>query len=64
MAHRLVDDPLAGGDQVDVMFRIEQNTHKDFGGGLQLVLSDFRRTAQAMETAASAADGVSAATSG
>ena len=43
MAHRLVAEPLSGGDAVDVLFRIEQNTHKDFGGGLQLVLSDFRR---------------------
>ena len=43
MAHRLEAEPLAGGKAVDVLFRIEQNTHKDFGGGLQLVLSDFRR---------------------
>ncbi len=43
MAHRLEAEPLSGGDAVDVLFRIEQNTHKDFGGGLQLVLSDFRR---------------------
>jgi single-stranded-DNA-specific exonuclease len=45
MAHRLEAEPLSGGEAVDVLFRIEQNTHKDFGGGLQLVLSDFRRTA-------------------
>ena len=44
MAHRLEAEPLAGGDAVDLLFRIEQNTHPDFGGGLQLVLSDFRRT--------------------
>jgi single-stranded-DNA-specific exonuclease len=44
MAHRLEGEPLSGGDVVDVLFRIEQNTHKDFGGGLQLVLSDYRRT--------------------
>jgi single-stranded-DNA-specific exonuclease len=43
MAHRLEAEPLAGGKAVDVLFRIEQNTHKDFGGGLQLVLSDYRR---------------------
>jgi len=43
MAHRLQAEPLAGGEALDVLFRIEQNTHKDFGGGLQLVLSDFRR---------------------
>jgi single-stranded-DNA-specific exonuclease len=45
MAHRLENEPLTGGAAVDVLFRIEQNTHKDFGGGLQLVLSDYRRTA-------------------
>jgi single-stranded-DNA-specific exonuclease len=43
MAHRLPENPLAGGEQVDVLFRIEKNMHKDFGGGLQLVLTDFRR---------------------
>jgi single-stranded-DNA-specific exonuclease len=43
MAHRLENEPLTGGAMVDVLFRIEQNTHKDFGGGLQLVLADFRR---------------------
>jgi single-stranded-DNA-specific exonuclease len=43
MSHRLTSEPLAGGDALDVLFRIEQNTHPDFGGGLQLVLSDFRR---------------------
>ena len=49
MAHRLGAEPLAGGDVLDVLFRIEQNTHKDFGGVLQLVLSDFRRTEGAGE---------------
>jgi single-stranded-DNA-specific exonuclease len=53
MAHRLEAEPLEGGAALDVLFRIEQNTHKDFGGGLQLVLSDYRRT-QA-ESAASGA---------
>ncbi len=43
MAHRLEAEPLAGGTALDVLFRIEQNTHKDFGGGLQLVLSDYRQ---------------------
>ncbi len=43
MAHRLEAEPLAGGEVLDVLFRIEQNTHSDFGGMLQLVLSDFRR---------------------
>jgi single-stranded-DNA-specific exonuclease len=45
MAHRLDVEPLSGGDPVDLLFRIEQNTHPDFGGGLQLVLSDFGRSA-------------------
>jgi len=47
MAHRLEAEPLSGGDVVDVLFRIEQNTHKDFGGALQLVLSDYRRAVKA-----------------
>lgn len=42
MAHRLEQEPLHGGDRVDLLFRIEQNTNREFGGGLQLVLSDFR----------------------
>jgi hypothetical protein len=58
MAHRLEAEPLEGGTALDVLFRIEQNTHKDFGGGLQLVLSDFRH-AQA-ESAAEAAKGFAA----
>lgn len=44
MACRLEAEPLAGGDRLDVLFCIEQNTHPEFGGGLQLVLSDFRRS--------------------
>jgi len=44
MAHRLKAEPIAGGDALDILFRIEQNTHPDFGGGLQLVLSDFRQS--------------------
>ncbi len=56
MAHRLEAEPLSGGEAVDVLFRIEQNTHKDFGGGLQLVLSDFRRAAGAEAEAAAAAE--------
>jgi single-stranded-DNA-specific exonuclease len=51
MAHRLEAEPLSGGDALDVLFRIEQNTHPDFGGGLQLVLSDFRRSAKATTAA-------------
>ena len=49
MAHRLEAEPLAGGEAVDVLFRIEQNTHKDFGGVLQLVLSDFRRAEEPVQ---------------
>jgi single-stranded-DNA-specific exonuclease len=49
MAHRLEAEPLVGGEVLDVLFRIEQNTHPDFGGGLQLVLSDFRRAEDAGE---------------
>ena len=54
MAHRLEKEPFSGGEALDVIFRIEQNTHEDFGGGLQLVLSDFRRSAE-VQVAASAA---------
>jgi len=52
MAHRLEAEPCVGGDLVDILFRIEQNTHPDFGGGLQLVLSDFRRANPASSAAA------------
>jgi single-stranded-DNA-specific exonuclease len=57
MAHRLAAEPLVGGESVDVLFRIEQNTHKDFGGGLQLVLSDFRRAESGQVVSASVASG-------
>jgi single-stranded-DNA-specific exonuclease len=52
MAYRLQNEPLAGGTALDVIFRIEQNTHPDFGGGLQLVLSDFRSPAEVQVTSA------------
>ena len=55
MAHRLKAEPIAGGCAVDVLFRIEQNTHPDFGGGLQLVLSDFRRSEMAAANSAASA---------
>jgi single-stranded-DNA-specific exonuclease len=42
MAPRLAEQPLASGGRVDLLFRVEKNRHPDFGGGLQLVLSDFR----------------------
>jgi single-stranded-DNA-specific exonuclease len=59
MAHRLQAEPLAGEETLDVLFRIEQNTHKNFGGVLQLVLSDFRRATDVpvVASAASAATG-------
>jgi len=57
MAHRLAAEPVAGGDILDLMFRIEQNTHPDFGGGLQLVLSDFRRTPVAAANSAASGPG-------
>ena len=60
MAHRLQHEPLAGGDRVDLLFRIEENTHRDFGGGLQLVLADFRRA----EAAGKAAPAVTSAVAG
>ncbi len=53
MAHRLESEPVAGGDELDLLFRIEQNTHPDFGGGLQLVLADFRRAQVAAANSAS-----------
>ena len=43
MAHRMELEPVTGGDRLDVLYRIEQNMHPDFGGGLQLILSDYRR---------------------
>jgi len=52
MAHRLKSEPIAGGDALDVLFRVEQNTHPDFWGGLQLVLSDFRRAEMTASSAA------------
>jgi single-stranded-DNA-specific exonuclease len=41
MAERLQQQPLAFGDALDVAYRIERNTHPDFGGNLQLVLCDY-----------------------
>jgi hypothetical protein len=41
MAERVAQAPLAAGDRMDLAFRIELNTHPDFGGGLQLILQDF-----------------------
>ena len=54
MAHRLENEPLSGVAALDVLFRIELNTHEDFGGGLQLVLSDFRRSDGTLAASAAA----------
>jgi single-stranded-DNA-specific exonuclease len=48
MAHRLQEHPLTGGGRVDILYRVERNRHPDFGGGLQLVLSDYRRAEDAV----------------
>jgi single-stranded-DNA-specific exonuclease len=41
MAERMQRQPLAFGDALNVAYRIEKNTHPDFGGTLQLVLCDY-----------------------
>lgn len=41
MAERLQKRPLSFGETLDVAYRIERNTHPDFGGTLQLVLCDY-----------------------
>ncbi len=45
MAERLAQQPLAFGDALDVAYRIERNTHPDFGGNLQLVMCDYKVSA-------------------
>jgi single-stranded-DNA-specific exonuclease len=54
MAERFAEPPLLAGDRVDIAFRVEENSHPDFGG-LQLVLCDLMRceaaVAQAVATA-------------
>lgn len=42
MAERLQAEPLAFGDRLDLAFRLERNTHPDFGGSLQLILQDYK----------------------
>ena len=51
MAERLKKHPLAFGDSLDVAYRIEKNTHPDFGGTLQLVLCDFVAAIRALASA-------------
>lgn len=41
MAERLQKRPLTFGETLDVAYRIERNTHPDFGGTLQLILCDY-----------------------
>ncbi len=48
MADRLKNQPLAFGDSLDLAYRIERNTHPDFGGSLQLVLCDFELAGRAV----------------
>jgi single-stranded-DNA-specific exonuclease len=43
MAERFVEAPLLAGDTLDIAFRVEENSHPDFGG-LQLNLADLVRT--------------------
>jgi single-stranded-DNA-specific exonuclease len=52
MAERLQARPFAFGDSLDVAYRIERNTHPDFGGSLQLVLCDFEIAAKSVATSA------------
>jgi hypothetical protein len=52
MAERLQNQPLAFGDTLDLAYRIERNTHPDFGGSLQLVLCDFELAARAVTASA------------
>jgi len=53
MAERLQSQPLAFGDSLDVAYKIERNTHPDFGGNLQLVVCDFELAGRAVATVAS-----------
>lgn len=47
MAERLQEEPLFGGDTLDIAFRLDENTNPDFGRNLQLTLADFRKAAAA-----------------
>ena len=53
MAERLQSQPLAFGDSLDVAYKIERNTHPDFGGNLQLVVCDFELAGRTVATVAS-----------
>jgi len=53
MAERLQSQPLVFGDSLDVAYKIERNTHPDFGGNLQLVVCDFELAGRTVATVAS-----------
>ncbi|MGE5113340.1 MAG: single-stranded-DNA-specific exonuclease RecJ [Acidobacteriaceae bacterium] len=46
MAERVQQQPIAFGDALEIAYRIERNTHPEFGGSLQLVLCDYEIAAQ------------------
>ena len=46
MAERVKADPLALGELLDIAYTLTMNQHPDYGG-LELVLEDYRRSAQA-----------------
>ena len=51
-AERLATTPLRTNDSIDIAFSIERNNHAEFGGSLQLILSDFLSSVAAASTAA------------
>jgi single-stranded-DNA-specific exonuclease len=54
MAERAATDPVVVGDSLDVAFTLEYNDHPDFGG-LELRVTDFRRS-ESRNTAAAIAE--------
>lgn len=48
MASKFEADPSEAGELLDIAFKVERNTHKDFGGHLQLVLCDFARSSKVL----------------
>lgn len=55
MAGRVQSEALNAGDQLDLAFILEENSHPDFGG-LQLVLRDYRKSAVVQKIAAASAE--------
>jgi single-stranded-DNA-specific exonuclease len=45
MAERVIADPLAPGDRLDIAYTLTMNEHPDYGG-LELTLDDYRRSAR------------------